>query len=65
MFLNGAELDPAAVDYVGVAPGYAGVYQINITIPTQGVRSGDNIPLQVRTADGSVTTTSQVVISIK
>jgi uncharacterized protein (TIGR03437 family) len=31
----------ATVGYAGLAPGYAGLYQVNLTIPT-GVTSGDN-----------------------
>jgi uncharacterized protein (TIGR03437 family) len=32
----------ATVGYAGLAPGYAGLYQINITIPT-GLTAGDNL----------------------
>ncbi len=32
----------AVVPYAGLAPGYAGLYQINITIPT-GLTAGDNL----------------------
>jgi uncharacterized protein (TIGR03437 family) len=54
----------AHVDFAGAAPGFPGVYQINITIP-QNVQPGDGIPLQVQSADGTVTSTNQVVISVK
>jgi hypothetical protein len=33
---------PATVLFAGLAPGFAGLYQINITIPT-GLTAGDNI----------------------
>lgn len=31
--LDGVAVDPAAIDYAGVAPGFAGLYQINLTLP--------------------------------
>lgn len=31
--VNGAALDPSAVLYAGVAPGYAGLYQVNVRLP--------------------------------
>jgi uncharacterized protein (TIGR03437 family) len=31
--INGAALDPGAILYAGVAPGYAGLYQINLRLP--------------------------------
>src|SRR5258706_9245652 len=54
----------AHVDFAGAAPGFPGVYQINFTMP-QNVSTGDNVPLQVQSADGTVTSTNQVVIAIK
>jgi len=33
--INGAALDPSAILYAGVAPGYAGLYQVNVTLPAQ------------------------------
>ncbi|SRR5579883_453587 len=49
----------APVEYAGVS-GFPGVYQVNIVIPN-GVRSGNNIPLQVRSADGSVTSNTATI----
>jgi len=54
----------AKVDFAGAAPQFPGVYQLNITIP-QNAQIGDNVPLQIRSPDGSVTSTNQVVISVK
>jgi uncharacterized protein (TIGR03437 family) len=33
LLLNGLALDPARVGYAGLAPGFAGLYQINIQLP--------------------------------
>lgn len=33
---------PATVLYSGLAPGYAGLYQLNITLPSTGLTAGDN-----------------------
>jgi uncharacterized protein (TIGR03437 family) len=49
----------AKVEYAGVS-GYPGVYQVNIVVPT-GVRSGNNITLQVKSADGSVTSNTATI----
>jgi uncharacterized protein (TIGR03437 family) len=40
----------APVSYSGAAPGFAGLYQINLQIPT-GVRAGDEVPLTVAIPD--------------
>jgi uncharacterized protein (TIGR03437 family) len=34
ILLNGAPVPADAIDYAGVAPGFAGLYQINLTLPT-------------------------------
>lgn len=49
----------AKVEYAG-ASGYPGVYQINIIVPS-GVPTGNTVPLQIRTADGSVTSNTGTV----
>jgi uncharacterized protein (TIGR03437 family) len=33
ILLDGVAVPPSAIDYAGVAPGYAGLYQINLTLP--------------------------------
>jgi uncharacterized protein (TIGR03437 family) len=55
----------ATVGYAGLAPGYAGLYQVNLTIPT-GVISGDNY-LEIDMVDSSGNPTSvaeQAIIPI-
>ena len=33
VIVAGEELDPARIDYAGIAPGFAGLYQINVRLP--------------------------------
>ena len=33
ILLDGAAVDPAAIEYAGLAPGFAGLYQINLSLP--------------------------------
>ena len=33
VLLDGVPVDPSAIAYAGVAPGFAGLYQINVTLP--------------------------------
>jgi uncharacterized protein (TIGR03437 family) len=35
VWINGAALNPAAILYAGVAPGFAGLYQVNVRLPPQ------------------------------
>ena len=41
---------PATVNYQGLAPGLAGLYQINVTIPT-GVTTGQSDDIAISTVD--------------
>jgi uncharacterized protein (TIGR03437 family) len=50
----------AHVAFAGQAPGFPGVFQVNITIP-QGAPTGSNIPLVVMSADGSVTSNTATI----
>lgn len=54
----------AQVLFAGQAPGYPGVSQINIVIP-QNAPTGDAVPLQIQTADGSITSTAGATIAIQ
>jgi uncharacterized protein (TIGR03437 family) len=49
------------VDYAGLVPGYAGLYQINATVPF-GVPQGMSVPLIVDQGSGSATTLNVRVV---
>ncbi len=51
----------ADVSFSGIAPGNAGQYQINIAIP-DGVKAGDDVPVQVTMPDGSTDTVTIAVV---
>jgi uncharacterized protein (TIGR03437 family) len=52
----------APVLYSGLAPGYAGLYQVNITIPT-GVTSGDNyLEIDMLNSAGNQTSVAEQAI---
>jgi uncharacterized protein (TIGR03437 family) len=38
---DGQNLAPAVVSFAGLAPGFAGLYQINLTLPDGGLNDGD------------------------
>lgn len=40
---NGTVGNFGYIEYAGLAPGLAGLYQINVQVPTSGLASGDNI----------------------
>lgn len=46
ILLDGVAVDPGAIDYAGVAPGFAGLYQINLTLPAS-TGSNPEIRLQL------------------
>jgi uncharacterized protein (TIGR03437 family) len=50
----------AAVQYAGQAPGYPGVNQINIIVPSDAP-TGNAVTLQVRSADGTVTSNTATI----
>jgi len=52
----------AFVNYAGVAPGYAGLYQVNTTIPTNPPLSGN---VEVLLTVGAVTSPSGVTITVQ
>ncbi len=50
ILLDGVAVGPGAIEYAGVAPGFAGLYQINVTLPTS-TGSNPEIRLQL---DGAI-----------
>ncbi len=44
-YVNGSFGNQAAVAFAGLAPGFAGLYQLNVTIPDSGLGSGDDVYL--------------------
>ena len=50
----------APVSFAGQAPGFPGVFQVNIMIP-QNAPTGDNVPVVVKSADGSVTSNTATI----
>jgi uncharacterized protein (TIGR03437 family) len=43
---------PAQVSFSGLSPQFVGIYQLNVVVPG-GVTTGDSVPVQVQTADGT------------
>ena len=41
----------ASLIFSGLAPGFAGLYQVNVQIPT-GIAAGDSVPLQIAMPSG-------------
>jgi len=42
-YTNGTADNPGTIEFAGLAPELAGLYQINVQVPTSGLRSGDNV----------------------
>ena len=58
MVLVGGVIAPVA--FAGQAPGFPGVFQVNITIP-QNAPTGSNVSLVIKSADGSVTSNAATI----
>ena len=54
----------AAVQFSGLAPGFTGLYQVNVLIPSNAL-SGNQVPLQLNYADGSGRPSNIVTIAIQ
>ena len=50
VLLNGVAVNPANIEYAGATPGYAGLFQINVTLPAD---APPNPQVQVATADAT------------
>ena len=51
---------PATPLYAGVTPGFAGLYQVNVTIP-DGVPTG-NVDIRLQFPDGTVSNPVQIAV---
>jgi uncharacterized protein (TIGR03437 family) len=56
----------AQVEYAGLAPGFAGLFQVNVVIPA-AVAPGDAVPvvLMITEPDGRVRTSNTVTIAVE
>jgi uncharacterized protein (TIGR03437 family) len=52
---------PATVQFSGIAPGFAGLYQINVPIPA-GIQTGNDVPIQIG-MPGSPTDAATIAVS--
>ncbi|HEY3835134.1 MAG TPA: hypothetical protein VGL72_01115, partial [Bryobacteraceae bacterium] len=52
---------PATVQFSGIAPGFAGLYQVNVQIPA-GIQAGDDVPVQI-SMPGSVTDSATIAVT--
>ena len=52
---------PAPVGFAGLAPGFVGLYQVNVQVP-QGVAAGDAVPVMLSTG---ATVSNVVTISVR
>jgi uncharacterized protein (TIGR03437 family) len=43
---NGSVDNPGTIQFAGLAPSLAGLYQINVQVPTTGLASGDNVYIE-------------------
>jgi uncharacterized protein (TIGR03437 family) len=46
---NGSVGNPGNIEYAGLAPGLAGLYQINVQVPSSGLASGDTVYIELVT----------------
>ena len=53
---------PAQVTFSGLSSQYAGMYLLNVTVPS-GITSSDTAPLQIQV--GGITTTNQITIAVR
>jgi uncharacterized protein (TIGR03437 family) len=52
----------ATVEFAGLAPGFVGLYQVNVRIPA-GAPTGDAVPVQITTFEGQVSNTVTIAIA--
>ena len=51
IYFGATSADISSISFEGLTPGYAGLYQINVTIPL-GVEPGAAVPLGIQTISG-------------
>jgi uncharacterized protein (TIGR03437 family) len=52
---------PLQILYAGLAPGEVGIYQINAIVPSRGIPTGFNLPLNIEQGGQSTTLMVRVV----
>jgi len=52
---------PAQVSFSGLAPGFAGLYQVNVQVPA-GAPAGDDVPLNVTMPNGQADSSTTIAI---
>lgn len=45
-YTAGSVGNPGNIQYAGLAPGFAGLYQVNVQVPTSGLSAGDNVYIE-------------------
>jgi uncharacterized protein (TIGR03437 family) len=48
-YYNGSIANQGVIEFAGLAPGLAGLYQINVQVPTSGLGSGDDVYIEFAT----------------
>lgn len=51
----------AAVTFSGIAPGFAGLYQVDVVVPA-GVAPGDSVPVAISMPSSSITDTAAIAV---
>jgi uncharacterized protein (TIGR03437 family) len=51
---SGSVGNPGNIQFAGLVPGLAGLYQINVQIPTSGLTSGDDVEIEIITDTADV-----------
>ena len=53
-YINGSTGVKGTIQYAGLAPGLAGLYQINVQVPKTGLGAGDNVYVEIFTDSADV-----------